>query len=214
MPAPITILGTAPPTASAIAVAMPMVESPASGWDTMTERLWLPHPYYIARGATRTGPEGGTFIVQEMRTVEWRGNRPIVELTSLGIAEVGGKDYKCECSGGLGEDLSLASGIYLSPTIWRVGYYRVTKLWVSLTTPAVGAHVGLNYDPPERFGLPSGGWSIAWAAADNWAAIGWVGETRNVQQLPGSVASLVTDTWLFDPGYLDRDGVAPGIIYL
>jgi len=214
MSAPIIVLGTAPPTASEIAVAMPLVECPASGWDTMTERLWLPHPYYVARGATRTGPEGGTFIVQDMRTVEWRGNRPIVEITSLGIAEVGGKAEKWECSGSISEDLSLASGLYLTPTIWRAQYPRITKLWVSLTTPDIYDHVGVPDTPAVLFGLPSGDWSMAWTAADNWTASGWIGESRVPQRLPGSTACLVTDTWLLDPGMDDRDGIAPGIIYL
>ena len=208
-------IGTQPPTDREIRIGCAQLEQPASGWDVLREMLWLPHPFFVPRGSVREGPgpEGGTFIVQDHRVVDYKGGRPVVEITSLGIATQDGKDYKIEGSGGLSEDLSLASGLYLTPTIWRAGYPRVTKLWVSLTTPAINDHVFVPYTPPETFGLPTGGWSIAWVSATNWAAIGWMGETRSLQKLPGSPACLVSDTWLYDPGYADRDGIAPGIIY-
>lgn len=209
-------LGTQPPTDQEVPIGRPVLERPADGWDVLREKLWLPHEFWIQRGAVREGPgpEGGFFIAQDFRTVEWLGGRPVVEVTSLGIATQGDKDYKIEASDSLSEDLSLASGTYLSPTIWRVGYSRVTKLWVSLTTPALSDHVGVAYTPPETFGLPSGGWNIAWVSATNWEAVGWIGESRTPQKLPGSPACLVTDTWIYDNGYSDRDGIAPGIIYL
>lgn len=209
-------LGTQPPTGQEKPIGRPILERPADGWDVLREKLWLPDELWIQRGAVREGPgpEGGRFIVQDFRTVEWLGGRPVVEVTSLGIASQDGKDYKLEASGSLGEDLSMASGTYLSPTIWRLGYPRVTKLWVSMTTPALYAHIGVPSAPPDTFGLPGNLWNIAWVAADNWTASGWIGESRTLQQLPGSKACLVTDTWLYDLGYDDRDGVAPGIIYL
>lgn len=209
-------MGMQPPTDREIPIGRPMLERPADGWDVLRERLWLPHEFWIQRGTLREGPgpEGGLFIVQDFRTVEWWGGRPVVEVTSVGIATQGGKDYKIECSGGLAEDLSLASGLYLSPTIWRLGYPRVTKLWVSLTTPSIYAHVGVPSLPPDTFGIGGGTWSIAWTSATSWTASGWIGESRNPQRLPGSQACLVSDSWLYDLGYEDRDGIAPGIIYL
>ena len=211
-----TILGVQPPINREILVGNPMIESPAVGWDTLVETLWLPHPYFIRRGDLREAPppESGLFVVQDFRTVGWRAGKPLVEVISLGICQLDGKDYKLECSGSLSEDLSLSSGDYISPTIWRVGYPRVTKLWVSLTTPAVLSHVGIASVPPDTFGIGGSPWSIAWVSPTSWTASGWVGESRNPQQLPGSKACLVTDTWLYDPGYADRDGVPSGVIYL
>lgn len=210
-------IGRQPPETQAIVIGCPLLEQPATGWDVLRETLWLPDPYFITCGSTRSGPQpqAGTFIVQDLRTVDWKGGRPIVEITSLGIALSAGKDAKWDISWGISEDLSLASGLYIAtPTIWRAGYPRVTKLYVSLTTPDVDAHVGVPDTPAELFGLPSGDWSMAWTAADDWVASGWIGETRVPQRLPGSAACLVTDTWLYDTGMADRDGIAPGIIYL
>lgn len=206
------ILGNQPPTDRAILVGNPKLEQPATGWDVLVEKLWLPHPYFLRRGDLRDGPgpETGLFIVQDFNIVEWRAGRPIVEVTSLGIACQDGKDYKLECTSGVSEDLGLASTL----TIWRKGYTRVSKLWVSMTTPGVADHVGIAYEPPYTFGLPGGAWSMAYVSEGNWTASGWIGENRTPQQLPGSKASLVTDTWLYDPGNADRDGVAPGVIYL
>lgn len=209
-----TVLGTQPPTDREVLIGNPMLECPAEGWDTLRERLWLPHQFWLQRGTVREGPgpEGGTFIVQDFRTVEFWGGRPVVEVTSLGIATQDGKDYKLEASAGISEDFGLAQSPYF--TIWRFGYPRVTKLWVSLTPPLLYDHIGVASAPPNTFGLPASAWSMAWVAADNWSAVGWIGETRNLQQLPGSHACLVTDTWLFDNGYTDRDGVPAGLIYL
>lgn len=216
MPAINTILGVQPPVDRAILIGNPKLEQPATGWDVLTEKLWVPHPYFLRRGDLRDGPppESGLFVVQEMPVVEWRAGRPIVEVTSLGIACQDGKDYKIEGSGAINEDLSLASGEYLAATIWRLGYPRVTKTWVSLTTPAISDHVLVASVPPETFGWPATPWSIAWVSGSSWEASGWIGESRVPQQLPGSKACLVTDTWLYDPGYADRDGVVPGVIFL
>lgn len=216
MPAQTTILGQQPPTDREILVGNPTLEMPATGWAGLREVLWLPHPYWIKRGDLRDAPapESGLFVVQDLRTLEWRAGCPLVEVYSLGIAQQDGKDYKIEATGSLSEDLSLASGVYVTPpTIWRYGYPRVTKLWVSLTTPSIYDHVGVPSAPPETFGLPTTTWAMAWVSETDWSAIGWVGESRSLQKLPGSNACLVTDTWLWDPGYPDRDGVAPGIIY-
>jgi len=211
----ILAIGTQPPTDREIAIGCPMLEQPASGWDILREILWLPHPFFIRRGQERDGPgpEGGRFIVQDIQPAGYKGGRPVVEVTSLGIAFADGKDYKIECSAGLTEDLDLAADA-ISPTIWRLQYPRVTKLWVSLTTPAIYDHVGIASVPPETFGIGGSAWGMSWVAADNWTASGWIGETRLPQQLPGSKACLVTDTWLYDPGYEDRDHVAPEVIYL
>ena len=214
MPARTTILGTQPPVDRAIVIGNPKPEMPSSGWDVLKETLWLPHPYFIRRGDVRDGPppESGYFIVQDFNITDWRAGCPIVEVISLGIAQRDGKDFKLECTGGISEDLGLAS--LTTTTIWRTGYTRVTKQWVSLTTPRVQDHVNVASVPPDTFGLPATAWGIAFVAADNWAASGWIGENRSTQQLPGSQAGLTTDTWLYDPGYGDRDGVAPGVIYL
>lgn len=213
-------IGTQPPTDREIAIGCPELEQPSGGFDVLKERLWLPHPFWLRRGQLRDGPspEGGTFIIQDLQTVDYKGGRPIVDVISHGIALQGeGKDYKLEASGGISEDLSLASGLYLTPTIWREGYYRVTKLWVALNADEeapLDAHINVSYLPPSTFGLPINTWAIAWVSATNWIAHGWRGESRTVQKLPGSPAGLVTDTWLYDPGNNDRDGVSSGIIYL
>lgn len=211
-----TILGNQPPVDREVLIGNAELEMPATGWDVLKETLWLPHPYFIKRGDLRDGPapESGLFVVQDLAIKGWKAGRPIMEVISLGIAQRDGKDYKIEGSSSLSEDLSLASGLYLSATIWRVGYPRVTKLWVSPTTPALSDHVGVAYAPPETFGYGNGAWEIAWTSASNWTAAGWIGESRNPQQLPGSKACLVTDTWLLDLGYADRDGVPAGVIYL
>lgn len=219
MPSPqVTALGIQPPVDTAIIVGNQELEQPAEGWDTLKEKLWLPHPYWLKKGQVREyqgpGAEQGTFIVQDLRTVDWWAGRPVVEVISKGIAYADGKDYKIECSGGLNEDLSLASGAYLAATIWRLGYPRVTKYWVSLETPAILDHVGVASVPPVTFGLPATPWAIAWVSASSWTAAGWIGESRTPQRLPGSTACLVTDSWLYDLGYPDRDGVVPGIISL
>ena len=210
------VIGNQPPTDQAIQIECPLLEQPATGWDMLQEKFWVPHPFWFKRGDVREGPapEGGTFIVQDSRVVAYKAGRPIVEVTSIGIAMQDGKDFKLECSASLGEDLSLASGGYLSPTIWRLTYPRVTKLWLSLTTPAIFDHVGVASLPPDTFGIGGAPWSMAWVSATDWAASGWMGESRVPQQLPGSKACLTTDTWVYDPGYDDRDGVPPGVIYL
>lgn len=209
MPAPIVILGQPPPSDSEIKVGYPMLEQPASGWDVLKETLWLPHPYFIPRGSLRTGPgpEGGTFIAQDFRIQAWHAGCPLVEVTSLGIATVAGKDYRLEFNAGMSEDLTLASNVSYA-SVWRLSYPKVTKLWVSLTTPNAYDHVGVPSVPPDTFGIAATPWSLTYVAADNWHAQGWIGESRSPQQLPGSTACLVTDTWLYDPGYDDRDGVA------
>lgn len=214
MPARTTIIGVQPPTDRAIVIGNPKLEMPATGWDVLKEKLWLPHAYFIRRGDVRDGPppESGYFIVQDFNTVEWRAGCPIVEVISLGIACQDGKDYKLECTHGITEDLGLAATT--TTTIWRKSYSRVTKQWVSLTTPSVTAHVNVPSEPPDLFGLPSGLWGMSFVAADNWSASGWIGENRTPLQLPGSKACLVTDTWLYDPGNADRDGVGLGPIYL
>lgn len=210
------VIGIQPPTDRAIQIECPLLEQPATGWDVLVEKFWVPNEYWFKRGDIREGskPENGTFIVQDSRVIAWKAGRPIVEVTSFGIALSDGKDFKLECSSSISEDLSLASGAYLSPTIWRASYPRVTKLWVSLTTPAVFDHVLVASLPPDTFGLPAVTWGIAWVSPTSWTASGWMGESRIPQQLPGSKACLVTDTWVYDPGYADRDGVPAGVIYL
>lgn len=200
----ITCLGRQPPVNEAVLIGNPELEQPAEGFDTLKEKLWLPHLCWLRKGALREapGPEQGTFIVQDMRTVEWWAGKPVVEVISKGIATDDGKDYKLEFNAGMSEDLGLAS----TGSIWRMGYPRVTKQWVSLTTPAASAHVKNPYEPPDTFGLPGGGWGMAYVSDSNWAASGWIGENRIIQQMPGSQACLVTDTWIFDTGYDDRDG--------
>lgn len=211
----VKVIGTQPPIDHEIPLRCAEVEQPDTGWDTLREELWLPHRFWIRRGQVREGPgpEGGAFIVQNIRPLRMLAGRPVVEVTSLGIATQDGKDYKLTCSGSLSEDLSLASTA-ISPTIWRIGYPRVTKQWVSLTTPKIFDHVAVASVPPDTFGIGGGPWSMAWVSATNWAASGWVGETRVPEQLPGSKACLVTDTWLFDVGYGDRDTTPAGVIYL
>ncbi|MHB1079823.1 MAG: hypothetical protein ACYC67_10490 [Prosthecobacter sp.] len=202
----ITCLGRQPPVNEAVLIGNPEMEQPPEGWDTLKEKLWMPDPFFLRRGAIRdyTGPgnEQGTFIVQDMRTVDWWAGRPVVEVISQGIAYADGKPYKLECSGGISEDLGLAS----TASIWRKGYPRVTMMWVSLTTPDLTDHIGVPGMPPHLFGLASGNWSMAYVSDSDWVASGWIGENRSLQQLPGSLACLVTDTWIYDPGYLDRDG--------
>lgn len=214
MSARTTILGTQPPTDRAILVGTPKLEMPATGWNVLKETLWLPHAYFIRRGDVRDGPppEAGYFIVQDFNITDWRAGCPIVEVISLGIAHQDGKDYKLECTYGITEDLGLAATT--NTTIWRKGYARVTKQWVSLTTPEEDAHVNVPSEPPDTFGLPGGLWGMSYVADDNWAASGWIGENRTSQKLPGADACLVTDTWLYDPGNADRDGVGLGPIYL
>ncbi len=204
MPATTIIIGNQPPVDQAIIIGNPKPEMPATGWDVLKETLWLPHPYFIRKGDVRDGPppESGIFIVQDINVMDWRAGRPIVEVTSLGIAQRDGKEFKLECTGSIGEDFSLAA----TGSIWRKSYPRVTKLWVSLTTPSIAGHVGVPGVPPDTFGLPGGAWSISYVAEENWAASGWMGESMTPQQLPGSDACLITQTWVYDNGYPDRDG--------
>jgi hypothetical protein len=210
------VIGKQPPTDQAIQIECPLLEQPATGWDMLQEKFWVPHPYWFKRGDIREGPapEGGTFVVQDSRVTGYKAGRPIVEVSSIGIALQDGKDYKLEGSGSISEDLSLASGDAGFPTIWRKAYPRVTKLWVSLTTPSIYGHVGIAYAPPETFGISNHSWYMTWVDATDWTASGWMGESRVPQQLPGSKACLVTDTWIYDPGNEDRDGVPGHIIYL
>lgn len=216
MPSKYIAIGRQPPVNEAIVIGNPILDTPAEGWDTLKEKLWLPHPYFLRKGQMRDapGPEQGTWIIQDIRVVDWWAGCPVCEVESKGIAYADGKDFKLECSGGLSEDLSLAGAGYVTHTIWRLGYPRVTKLWVSPTAVAIFDHVGVASNPPDLFGISSGAWSIAWTSATNWIASGWIGENRVVQKLPGSQACLVQDSWLFDPGYTDRDTVPTGVIYL
>lgn len=174
----------------------------------------MPHEYWLKRGDTRDAPapETGLFYVQDIRVEGYKAGRPVIVVTSMGIAFADGKDYKIECSSGLSEDFSMITAGY--STIWRKGYPRVTKLWVSNSTPGVMAHVGVSSVPPETFGLPATPWIISIVSDTNWSAIGWIGESRVPQKLVGCDACLVTDTWIYDLGYSDRDGVPAGIIYL
>jgi len=198
-------IGRQPPTDREVSVGRHVLESPAEGWDTLKERLWLPHEFWIPKGSVREGPppEGGLFIVQDLRTVEWWGGRPVVEVFSLGIATQGGKDFKVSGGASVNEDLSLM--VNPTFTIWRKTYPRVLKRWVSLSTPSIYAHVGVPSVPPETFGIGGAAWSSAWIADDNWGASGWMGDDRQLDRLPGSPACLVTDSWIYDPGE-DRDG--------
>lgn len=206
MSASVTILGMQPPTDREIPIGNYDLELPSTGWDTLRERLWLPHPFWVKKGDVREGPEpeGGSFIVQDLRVVDWRAGKPILEVVSLGVATQAGKDFKVSLgNAGVSEDLSLM--VNPTFTIWRKSYPRVTKLWVSMTTPSVYDHAGVGSVPPETFGLGGAAWSSIWLADNNWAASGWMGEDRQIDKLPGSTACLVTDTWVLDPGE-DRDG--------
>jgi len=198
------VIGRQPPTDREIPIGNAMLEQPADGFDQLREKLWLPHEFWVPRGSLRDGPapEGGLFIVQDLRTVDWWAGKPVVEVTSLGIAAQGGKDFKMSGGASVNEDLSLMPVTF---TIWRKTYPRVQKRWVSLTTPAIYDHVNVGSVPPETFGIGGAAWSSVYIAPDNWAASGWMGESREIDKLPGSPACLVTDTWVYDPGE-DRDG--------
>ena len=207
------LLGLTPPNAPerAIRIGCPLVEQPAQGWDILRETLWVPRRNYLPKGTPRQPPEGaeGLFVVQDERTVEYRGGFPVIELISLGLAD--GKPAKWTASAAAAEDLSLINANYYSApwTIWRQSYPRVTKMWIAHQPPNVLDHVSVPSVPEQTFGLPATAWELSpWVlspAGDLWQASGWVGESRNVDTLPGAEMSLVVDTWLYDPGYVDRN---------
>lgn len=202
----IIAIGQQPPDDREILIGTPKLEQPATGWDTLHETLCLPHPFWLRKGMERDGPgpEGGRFWVQDMNVVEWRAGRPVVEVVSLGLATQDGKDYKLECSATVSEDMTLT--VNAPHNLWRTQYVRVSKQWVSPGPVSVLDHVNVPSLPPDTFGLPAATWAMSWIAEDNWNASGWIGESRNPQKLVGCDACLVTDTWLYDPGYMDRDG--------
>lgn len=199
------VIGQQPPTDREIRIGCPQLEQPSVGWDTLRELLWLPHDFWLRRGQERDGPgpEGGRFIIQDLKTVDYKAGRPIVEVTSLGIATQDGKDYKVSCNAGVSEDLSLM--VPITYTVWRKRYPVVTKLWVSLVPVNIYDHVNVPSLPPDTFGIGGAAWSYAYVSASSWVANGWIGSDRAVDKLPGSSASLITDSWIYDPGE-DRDG--------
>jgi len=200
-----TIIGTQRPEGlELIPVGCPQAESLATGWDILREEFWAGSINAIQRGQTRTF-EDGTYIVQDIRVGEYRAGKPMLEVTSLGIAG-GYKDYKIFASGMVAEDTSLA---YATSDIWRNTNPRVTKLWLSTTVPSIVAHVGIPSVPPILFGYPGDAWSFLPIITDSvvvgWDADGWVGESRTPDLLPGSTYCMVTDVWIYDMGYTDRD---------
>lgn len=203
------LLGITPPNEGegrAIRLGCPTYESPAVGWDFMREELWVPRAHFIPRGTQRLPPAGaeGLFVAQEERILRYLAGFPVIELISIGLAD--GKPAKWSSSAAVAEDLQLLNMTYYSPsTIWRQTYPRVTKLWIAHQPPDLLAHCGVPSVPEETFGQPRTPWSLYPAGGIAWNASGWVGESRNNDVLPGAQLTLVVDTWLYDPGYLDRN---------
>ena len=196
MPAIITAIGNLDFN-QPISWGCPKIAAPADGWDTLTEMLWLPDPGFLAKGTQRPAPAGlsGNFWVQDVRVQDWYAGRPLCEVVSYGLAN--GKPAKWSAQGITSEDTSL---IWTASTIYRAQAPRVTKRWISETQPALFDHVGVYYVPEQTFGLPAVAFHLS-GAYPTWAAAGWIGESRNPDQLAGCTTNLVTDTWLYDMGY-------------
>ena len=188
----------------------PRVDEPPDGWDTLTEMLWLPDPGFLAKGTERPAPAGlaGRFWVQDFRVLDWYAGRPLCEVVSYGLAN--NKPEKWTGQGLVNEDPTLVFGVWATVFRWQMP--RVTKRWISLTTPLLTDHVGVAYvpvrtitspsspSPAVAYGAPEFPWTLVQAGKE-WTATGWIGESRVNEQLVGADACLVTDTWLFDPGY-------------
>lgn len=196
MPAPITLIGNLD-LSQPIAWGCPKIAEPPDGWDTMTEMLWLPDPGFLAKGTQRPTPAGlaGKFWVQDVRVMDWHAGRPLAEVVSHGLAN--NKPAKWSAQGIISEDTSL---VWTASTIYRAQAPRVTKRWISEIQPALFEHVGVYYAPEETFGLPATSFNLSGAYPD-WTAIGWLGESRNPDQLVGAKTCLVTDVWIYDVGY-------------
>jgi hypothetical protein len=205
MPTPTTILGTYP-DATPIRIGCPVVDEPAMGWDTLRETLWMPSRTALARGAVRSY-DGGTFYVQDLKVVEYRAGFPVMEVVSMGWANET-KAAKWDATANVAEDLSLLNPEYVflgsQITVWRWSFPRVIKQYISNAVPSIPAHIGVPSVPDYLFGLPGQQWAIG-ALGTGWVASGWVGESRVPSLLPGTEVCLVTDSWIYDPGYLDRN---------
>lgn len=205
MPTTATILGTYPDS-TPIRIGCPQVEEPAVGWDILRETLWMPSRNALPRGTARSY-DGGTFYVQDCKVIEYRAGFPVCEVTSYGWANAT-KDAKWSATANVSEDLALLNPEYIfigsQITVWRWSFPRVIKSYLSATIPSIPAHIGVPMAPDLTFGLAAQPWFIS-AFGTGWTASGWVGESRVPDVLPGTDKCLVTDSWIFDPGYLDRN---------
>jgi hypothetical protein len=205
MPAATTILG-AYPDATPIRIGCPVVEEPSMGWDSLRETLWMPSRTALPRGTVRSY-DGGTYYVQESRVVEYRAGYPVMEVTSLGWANAS-KEAKWDATANVAEDLTLLNPEYVfigsTITVWRWSFPRVIKQYLSTSIPSIPAHIGASLVPELTFGLAAQPWFIS-ALGNGWQAFGWVGESRVPSVLPGTSVCMVTDSWIYDPGYLDRN---------
>lgn len=200
-----TILGTYP-DATPIRIGCPVVDEPAMGWDTLRETLWMPSRTALARGAVRSY-DGGTFYVQDLKVIEYRAGFPVMEVVSMGWANET-KAAKWDATANVAEDLNLLNPEYVflgsQITVWRWSFPRVIKQYLANAVPSIPSHIGVPSVPDYLFGLPGQQWAIS-ALGNGWQASGWVGESRVPSLLPGTEKCLVTDSWIYDPGYLDRN---------
>lgn len=206
MPATTTILGNYPDS-TPIRIGCPQVEEPATGWDVLRETLWMPSRNALPRGTVRLY-DGGKYYVQDCKVIDYRGGFPVCEVTSMGWANET-KEAKWSATGNVAEDLGLLNPEYIFIgsiiTIWRQSFPRVIKQYLSDSIPSLPAHIGVPWPPDQTFGLPPQAWYITPYGTNGWYASGWVGESRVPELLPGTSAALITDSWIYDPGYFDRN---------
>lgn len=197
-----TFIGRAPPnvTGQPQRLRFPVKQTPAEGWDLLTERLWVPYSPFFTKGAARTDHEGqGAFFVQDETVVEYYAGLPVIELVSRGIADVNNKPYKSAFHGATLVD---ADSNY-SSTWWKPDHARVEIWGVSLTQPSVFLP-STPLVPPVTYGLPETPWSrvnVAVITVDGtpeWRGQGWLLEDRQIDTLPGGGAHLYHDTYAYD----------------
>lgn len=203
-----TYIGTPPPnlTGQPARLRLPVPQTPAEGFDTLTERLWVPFSPFFAKGTLRHDAEGrGSYYVQDETVVDWQGGCPVVELVSRGLSDMA-KAYKTAYRG----PTLLDPNSPQSATWWKPDHARVIVWGVTLTKP-VTHYQSLPLVPPETYGLPEQPWTrvnigiVGAGATPVWRGNGWLLEDRQVDSLPGGGAHLFTDTYLYDFLLLDPD---------
>lgn len=172
----------------------PEVDTSSDNWDVMRERLWVPHSPYFQAGDRRDHilqPQlmGARMMVQSERVVDILAGYPVIELTSLGLAQT--KPWKIVTDGDVQGSIGTWDGVIRNlPT--------VTVYWFSDTLMDTKSMVPRPGVPPETFG---------WAASAGSGGVGWYLIGRTIEPLPVVTGSRAAQSGLtpFDtPNVLPR----------
>ena len=152
----------------------PSVDTNAEGWDTMRETLWVPYSPYFTAGERRDhvllpALNAAVMVVQNERVVGIKAGLPVIELTSMGLAQE--KPWKCVTTADTQGTVGAGGVTRNLPT--------VTCYWFSETLEGTKLYIPWPAVPPETFG---------WQAKALQSGIanpnGWIIVKRDVDPLP------------------------------